>query len=494
MQRPTRIPSRERRTLDVGEIMKHRSVCLRLAAVALAASVSLLAMSGQAVVADPAGVGPPVPAVTPSAPAPAAAETPPSSRGQATTPAPLAGPDLRDPSRLPPINVDNVNMTGEAYVVLQDRNAPESSLVGHFPYATTEASKDRASAFGSFADPGVPARSMAPTSAECAFPKTAQAPDQQTRGQEEAGPSAAAFCQAGGGRALGYLVRPPAQGAPAGINLVSAAASAAAVETVSNSAGYTAANSVSTLEEVTLANRVAIKSITNQVSLATSGRPGGAKAETRSTLGGLWIGDEPVQLPTDSLQELGPVLAGLAPVLSPIGTITFDVIPEQKEATADGTAASGQAAQLRVTVKNGQTTTSFVLGSASARSRTVVSPYRPRIPTTRYPFGGVQPPLRYGTGYSASIGRFAANIRAGRGFRPPPGGFVPSSPGRSAGPNEGALNFQPPPGGGLVQPLAETSEPYGGSGPWLALMAASVIGLALVRYLAYARAGAGASP
>jgi hypothetical protein len=494
MRRPTHTSSRERRILDVGEIMKHRSVCLRLSAGGLAAAASLLGMSGQVLMAEgvPAGVTPP--AVTPTAPASAPAETPPSRR-PASTPAPIAGPDLRDPSRLPPINVENVNMTGEAYVVHQDGNAPEESGVGRFPYATTEASKDRASAFGSFADPGVPARSMAPTSAECAFPKTPQTQAEQTRGQEEAGPSAAAFCQAGGGRALGYFVRGPEE-APAGVNLVSAAASAAVVEAASNSAGYTALNSVSTLEEITLASRVTIKSITNQVSLSTTGRPGGAKAETKSTLGGLLIGDEPIQLPTDSLQELGPLLSQLAPVLSPIGTITFDVIPEQKDAAADGTAASGQAAQLRVTVKNGQTTTSFALGSASARSRTLVSESRPRIPTTRYPFGGIQPPLRYGAGYSSSVGRFAANFRAGRAFQPPPGGFVPA-PGRAAGPNEAGINIVPPPmGGGVVQPLSETTEPYGGSGPWLALMGASAIGLALVRYLAYARAGqaAGASP
>jgi hypothetical protein len=386
---------------------------------------------------------------------------------------------------LPPVNVENVNLAGEVYVVRQDGNGPMEPLVGRFPYATTEASKDRSSAFGSFADPGVMARKAAPTWAECAFPKSAQTPTEESRGQGEAGPSAAAFCEAGGGRALGYLVRDPVLEAPA--DFVSAAAAAAVVEAASNAAGYTALNSVSTLEEITLANRVTIKSITNQVSLSTSGRPGGAKAETRSTLGGLFIGDEPIQLPTDSLQELGPVLSQLAPVLSPIGAITFEVIPERKDAAADGTAASGQAAQLRVTVKSGQATTSFALGSASASSRTIVSAIRPRIPTTRYPFGGIQPPLRYGTGYSSSVGSFVDNLRSGGRFRPPPGGFVPSPPG-GAGQNEAAINVIPPPvGGGVPQPTSQTSEPYGGSGPWLALMGGSVIGLALARYLAYAR-------
>jgi hypothetical protein len=472
--------------------MKRRSVRLRLAAAGLVAAASLLGTSGQAVVAEgvPSDVAPVPQAVTPAPSTPAPDEsTPPSSRRPASTPAPIAGPDLQDPSRLPPINVENVNLTGEAYVVLPDGNGPMEPLLGGFPYATTEASKDRSSAFGSFADPGVAARKAAPTSAECAFPKSAQTPTEESRGEEESGPSAAAFCQAGGGRALGYLVRDPVEG-PA--DVVSAAASAAVVEAASNAAGYTALNSVSTLEEITLANRVTIKSITNQVSLSTSGRPGGAKVETKSTLGGLFIGDEPVQLSTDSLQELGPVLSQLAPVLSPIGAITFEVVPERKDAAADGTAASGQAAQLRVTVKNGPTTTSFALGSASATSRTVVSAIRPRIPTTRFPFGGIQPPLRYGTGYSSSIGSFAANARARRAFRPPPGGFVPSRPG-AAGPDQAALSVIPPPiPGPLGQPASQTGEPYGGDGPWLALMGGSVIGLALARYLAYARTAAGA--
>jgi hypothetical protein len=188
------------------------------------------------------------------------------------------------------------------------------------------------------------------------------------------------------------------------------------------------------------------------------------------------------------------VLSQLPPVVGPFGTLSFDVVPEQKEAAADGSVAIGRAAQLLVTVKNGQITTSFALGFASAQARTIASPFSSKVPgAVRRPSGGIPSPFgSTGSSYlrpvgGSAIGRFVDNMRRGGRFRPPPGGFTPGSPG-ARGPNETALNVVPPPiPSPLSQPSSQTSEPYGGSGPWVALMGASVIGLVLVRYLAYAR-------
>jgi hypothetical protein len=489
-----------------------RSLGIRLAAGGLAVAASLFGTSGRAVVA--AG-GPAEQLAPPAVPAPAVETAPVEAPAapEPVAPAPAAGPDLTDPSKLPPINVENVSLTGEAYVVRGDLATLAGPLLGRFPHATTDVSKDLSTAFGAFADPGLAGRSMvsaatppsgirdaeAPAWAECVFPKSPRTPAEDTRSPAQgAGPSAAAICQRGAGRAVGYLVRDPGPGATAGVFVLGAAASAAAVEATSNAAGATAINSVSTMEDVRLTENVVIGSITNQVSLTTNGRPGGAKAETRAIIGGLRIGGQPVELPSDSIQDLGPLLAQLPPVVSPIGTLSFDVVPEQKEVATDGTTAAGRAAQLRVTVRNGQTTTSFALGFASARARTLVNQFTaPNLPsgvrrpgsTIPSPFGGAQPPYLRPVGGS-SLGSFVDNMRSGGRFRPPPGGFVPSPPGGS-GRNEAAISVLPPMvGGGMPQPTSQTSEPYGGSGPWLALMGGSVIGLALARYLAYARATA----
>src|SRR5439155_18008269 len=80
-------------------------------------------------------------------------------------------------------------------------------------------------------------------------------------------------------------------------------------------------------------------------------------------------------LPSNSIQNLGPALAGLGPVLSPAGTLTFDVVPELVEAAADGTQASARAAQITVSLHTGQLTVTFGLGYARAGARTIV--YQP---------------------------------------------------------------------------------------------------------------------
>jgi hypothetical protein len=118
---------------------------------------------------------------------------------------------------------------------------------------------------------------------------------------------------------------------------------------------------------------------------------------------------------------------------------------------------------------------------------------RPSSPVP-YPFGGSQPPYLRPVGGS-SIADFVNNVRLGRVFRPPPRGFAASPPAAPA-PNEATLSVIPPPVPTPLgqQPSSQTGEPYAGDGPWLALMGGSVIGLALARYLAYARtAAAGAA-
>ena len=54
----------------------------------------------------------------------------------------------------------------------------------------------------------------------------------------------------------------------------------------------------------------------------------GAVAKAEATIGALLVNGRPVALPSNSIQNLGPALAGLGPVLSPAGTMTFDVVPD----------------------------------------------------------------------------------------------------------------------------------------------------------------------
>jgi hypothetical protein len=183
--------------------------------------------------------------------------------------------------------------------------------------------------------------------------------------------------------------------------------------------------------------------------------------------------------------------------------VTFDVIPEQKEAAPDGTAGAGQAAQLLVTLENGEGTVSFGLGFASARGRTILNEFNlPGAGTTKPPLRevrtipGPQTPLRYGSN-SPTAADFVNSVGSSLGYRAPgrsnattgrnPGG-LPSSSGSGGLPTTG-LDLLPPlfPNQAQGQNAGDT-EAYGGDGPWLALIGGSVIGLALARYLAYSMA------
>jgi hypothetical protein len=92
-----------------------------------------------------------------------------------------------------------------------------------------------------------------------------------------------------------------------------------------------------------------------------------------ATIGALLDNGNPVALPSDSIEKLGPVLAALGPVVAPAGTFTFDVVPEFVQAAPDGTQATARAAQLTVTQHLGQTTVTFGLGYARAGARTIVN-------------------------------------------------------------------------------------------------------------------------
>jgi hypothetical protein len=291
-----------------------------------------------------------------------------------------------------------------------------------------------------------------------------------------------------------------------GTQVISPGATLATVDAASNAVGATITRSVSTLEDITLAARVTIKSLTNVVTVRTNGRPGGAVVDTSATIGGMSIEGVPVTLPSDSLAQAGPVLEQLPPVLSPLGVLTFDVVPERKEATADGTAATGRAAQLMVTLQNGEGTVSFGLGFASARGRTILNEFAlPGAGATKKPplrgvrtIPGPQTPLRYGSG-SPSASDFVNSVGSSLGYRAPgrsattgrsnTGAFPPGGVGFGAGglPTTG-LNLLPPLPNQSQSQNAGRTEAFGGNGPWLALIGGSVIGLVLARYLAFSMA------
>jgi hypothetical protein len=414
--------------------------------------------------------------------------------------------------------VTNISLTGEAHVVRQDFKSPLELHLGRYPRATLEVSKDLTTAFGAFADPGFLGRFAAtaatepagdksassPAWAECVFPQSPLTPTEDVRGPGQgAGPTAAAKCYQGAAQAAGYLTADTDPGTGTGFDVISPGTALATIDAASNAVGATITRSVSTLEDIILVGRVHIQSITNVVTVRTNGRPGGATVETAATIGGMSIEGVPVALPSDALAQAGPVLQQLPPVLSPLGVVTFDVIPEQKEAAPDGTAGAGQAAQLLVTLENGEGTVSFGLGFASARGRTILNEFNlPGAGTTKPPLRevrtipGPQTPLRYGSN-SPTAADFVNSVGSSLGYRAPgrsnattgrnPGG-LPSSSGSGGLPTTG-LDLLPPlfPNQAQGQNAGDT-EAYGGDGPWLALIGGSVIGLALARYLAYSMA------
>jgi hypothetical protein len=367
-------------------------------------------------------------------------------------------------------------------------------------------SKDLTTAFGAFADPGALGRPLvaqgagaageaappAPTWAECVFPKSPMTPTEEVLGPGQgAGPTAAARCFQGAGQAGGYASADTGSDQGAGVEVISPAGALATVDAASNAIGQTITQSVSTLENVVLAGRVTIASLTNSVIVRTNGRPGGAVVETSATIGGLSVEGVPVALPSDALAGAAPALQALPPVLSPLGALTFDVIPEQKEVSADGTVGAGRAAQLLVTLKNPQGTVSFGLGYASARGRTILNEFKIQgSPAVRPPraIPGSSGPLRYGSptgpGFVNSVGSALGYKGPARSGAPAGGAARPGGFGTGGLPNAG-LNLLPPlPGQNQGQNVGR-SEAYGGDGPWLALIGGSLIGLVLARYLAY---------
>ncbi|HEY3241558.1 MAG TPA: hypothetical protein VGL92_18500 [Acidimicrobiia bacterium] len=454
---------------------------------------------------------PAAPAAAPASPEPAAENPPPA---QPNPPGNLFPDDGS-----PPPDVTNISLTGEAYVVRQDFKSPLELHLGRYPRATAEVSKDLTTAFGAFADPGFLGRFAvaegaksagdrsvsAPAWAECVFPQSPLTPTEDVRGPGQGvGATAAAKCFQGAAQAAGYFMADTDADSGSGVEVISPGAALSTVDAASNAVGATFTQSVSTLEDITLAGRVTIKSLTNAVTVRTNGRPGGAVVETSATIGGISIENVPVALPSDSLAQAGPVLAQLPPVLSPLGVLTFDVVPEQKEAAADGTSATGRAAQLLVTLQNGEGTVSFGVGFASARGRTILNEFalpgtgatnRPPLREVRT-IPGPQTPLRYGSGPTAAD--FVNSVGSSLGYRAPARSTGGSSSGGFPAGGFGAggfgglpttgLNLLPPnPNQAQSQNTGET-EAYGGDGPWLALIGGSVIGLALARYLAFSMA------
>ena len=280
----------------------------------------------------------------------------------------------------------NVNMVGEAYTVRQDGTVPTDLLLARYPRAATEVSDDLSTGFAAFADPGFLGRFgigagfaaagkrefTAPSWAECLYPRSPQTPTAETRAPGEGlGPTAVADCRHRGSHLAGYATQAAPDGARSG-NLRGGPFTAT-VDTASTDEGITDVVSASEIDDVTLGGVVTLRSIRNRALATTTGRPGGAVAKAEATIGALLVNGKPVALPSDSIAKLGPVLAALGPVVSPAGTLTFDVVPELVESATDGTQASARAAQLTVSFHTGQLTLTFGLGYARAGAKTIVN-------------------------------------------------------------------------------------------------------------------------
>src|SRR5205814_10310619 len=136
-----------------------------------------------------------------------------------------------------------------------------------------------------------------------------------------------------GSHLAGYATQAAPDGAQAG-NLRGGPLTAT-VDTVAGLDGATAVVSASEINDVTIGGVVTLRSIRNRAVATTTGPPGGAVATAEATIGALLINGQRVALPSDSLQDLGPALAALGPVVAPAGTFTLDVVPELLEAAAD---------------------------------------------------------------------------------------------------------------------------------------------------------------
>ncbi len=287
----------------------------------------------------------------------------------------------------------NVNMVGEAFTVRQDGTVPTDLLLARYPRAATEVSDDLSTGFAAFADPGFLGRFgigagfaasgrrelTAPSWAECLYPQSPQTPTAETRAPGGGlGPTAVAECRGRGSHLAGYATQAAPDGARSG-NLRGGPFTAT-VDTGSTANGTTDVVAASEINDVTIGGVVVLRSIRNRAVATTTGRPGGAVAKAEATIGALLVNGEPVALPSDSIQKLGPALAALGPVVAPAGKFTFDVVPELVDAASDGTRASARAAQITVTMQTGQLTVTFGLGYAQAGARTIVNePARQRI-------------------------------------------------------------------------------------------------------------------
>jgi len=300
----------------------------------------------------------------------------------------------------------NVNMVGEAFTVRQDGTVPTDLLLARYPRAATEVSDDLSTGFAAFADPGFLLRFgigagfaasgkqelTAPSWAECLYPQSPQTPTAETRAPGEGlGPTAVAECRPRGSHLAGYATQAAPDGARSG-NLRGGPFTAT-VDTAATADGATDVVAASEINDLTIGGVVTLRSVRNRAVATTTGRAGGAVARADATIGALLVNGKPVALPSDSIEKLGPVLAGLGPVLSPAGTLTFDVVPELVEAAADGSQARARAAQLTVTLHTGQLTVTFGLGYARAGARTIVNQPPPDAgPAVGGGLGGIAPP------------------------------------------------------------------------------------------------------
>jgi len=285
-----------------------------------------------------------------------------------------------------PAPTTNVNMVGEAFTLRQDGTVPTDLLLARYPRAATEVSDDLSTGFAAFADPGFLGRFgigagfaatgkrelTAPSWAECLYPQSPHTPTAETRAPGEGlGPTAVAECRPRGSHLAGYATQAAPDGARS--NNLRGGPFTATVDTASTDGGATDVVSASEINDVTIGGVVTLRSIRNRAVATTTGRPGGAVAKAEATIGALLVNGKPVALPSGAIQNLGPALAALGPVVAPAGTFTFDVVPELVEAASDVTQASARAAQITVTLHTGQLTVAFGLGYARAGARTIVN-------------------------------------------------------------------------------------------------------------------------
>ncbi|HVW32386.1 MAG TPA: hypothetical protein VHL53_07595 [Acidimicrobiia bacterium] len=435
-----------------------------------------------------------------------------------------------EPGSLEPRST-NVNMVGEAFTVRADATVPTDLLLARYPRAATEVSDDLSTGFAAFADPGFLGRFgigagfaasgrrelTAPTWSECLYPESPKTPTAETRSPGLGlGPTAVAECRARGSHLAGYATQAAPDGAEAGH--LRGGPLTATVDTNATDDGVTDVVSASDIDDVTIGGVVTVRSIRNRAVATTTGRAGGAKATAEATIGALLVNGQPVALPSNSIAQLGPVLAALGPVVAPAGTLTFDVVPELIEQAADGSAATARAAQLTVSFHTAQLTVTYGLGYARAGARTIVNTPAASVPGLGDGLGSLPPaPAQsepappaesaaaagseaFGSAPDGGAAGAATDVAAGPSFPPPAFGSAPVP-----GPGSGAAAPSPGPPAGATASGAPAAGPSGPAAPFLSAAApaqavatgpagpskgtVALIGvlcaLALVRYLSY---------